>query len=609
MKKKKKKNTQDYAAQEYTAPLPDYSQYQAKNPSKKELRRRKKHEKELESDMKREIAVMSKKTPAEVEFYKQIKIIEEECERDYAAKPAEVKKKGFKKINENLKKVSINQLTKEIQGYGFDYKASDYLKNIGLVMIGMVAASIFFGLKILAVAVLALSIIVAFPIITSAQFEVISNNEDFEQIITYIEQMIISFKNNPKILLSMKESLPIIDGKMRERVQEAIHIIENDAKSPNVYQRAFSVIENEYKCSRIRRLHRFIYTVEQENSQNYAESLDNLYTDIKEWQKRTYKFQASLASTKTQLTILLAASIAIAGLFAYLMRTVEQTVTMVDKTTGDQVQVIQIIKNPVYQTSTVLFFIAFIVIYTIVNTKINGSWLVNDLENPRDRETIRTMKQVALLDPETSKKNRIIAIAIMVTPLFVLAIIKKNALILVAAMLFAIFVMKAGENSAKKKKNKVQNEIKQEFPLWMSDVAVSLKNRVVIRAVSETENSAAYIMRPFIRIFLSNVEKAPASIWPYMNFFGEYNSHELSTAIKTLYSIRTLSSEDSQRQVNDLIDRNQELLAESERIRQENSIAGVGFIGLLPMVLMSFLLMTYLIVMLLQFMALVGSVS
>lgn len=609
MKKKKKKGAENYEAQIQVNALPDYEQLQMQAPSKKELRRQKKHEKELESDRKREIAVMSKKTPEEVEFYKQIKIVEEECERDYAAKPAEVKKKGFKKLNENLKKISITQLTKEIQGYGFDYKASDYLKNIGLVMVGMVAASIFFGLKILPVAFLFLSIIVAFPIITSAQFEVISNNEDFEQIITYIEQMIISFKNNPKILLSMKESLPIIDGKMREKVQEAIHIIENDAKSPNVYQRAFAVIENEYKCSRIRRLHRFIYTVEQENSQNYGESLDNLYTDIKEWQKRTYKFQASLASTKTQLTILLAASIGIAGLFAYLMRTVEDSVTMPDKVTGEQVQVIHIIDNPVYQAATVIFFILFIIIYTVVNTKINGSWLVNDLENPRDREIIRTMKQVALLDPETSTKNRRIAIVIMVVPLLALAIIKRNALILVAALLFAVFVMKAGENSAKKKKNKVQNEIKQEFPLWMSDVAVSLKNRVVIRAVSETENSAAYIMRPFIRMFLNNVEKAPASIWPYMNFFGEYNSHELSTAIKTLYSIRTLSSEDSQRQVNDLIDRNQELLAESERIRQENSIAGVGFIGLLPMVLMSFLLMVYLVVMLLQFMALVGSVS
>ena len=113
--KRKKKDT-EYLAQAEVNTMPDYEQLQEKPISKKELKRRKKHEKELESDRKREIAVMAKKTPEEVEFYKQIKIIEEECERDYAAKPAEVKKKGFKKLNESLKKISIKQLTKEIQG-------------------------------------------------------------------------------------------------------------------------------------------------------------------------------------------------------------------------------------------------------------------------------------------------------------------------------------------------------------------------------------------------------------------------------------------------------------------------------------------------------------
>ena len=601
--RKKKQDTS------YNASLPEYNVLTEEKVSRKELKRRRKRQKELESDKKREIAVMSKKTPGEIEFYKQIKLVEEELERDIASRPVEKKKKGLKKLNESLKSVSVAHLTKEIQGFGYDYKASDYLKNIGLVMIGMVAASIFFGLKWWAVALLAMAVLLAFPVIIKAQFEVVSNNDDFEQILAYIEQMIIAFKNNPKILLSMKETLPIVEGKMRERVEEAIHIIENDAKSPNVYQRAFAVIENEYKCSRIRRLHRFIYTVESENSENYGDSLDNLYTDIKEWQKRTYKFQASLASTKSQLTILLGASIGIAGLFAYLMRTVENSVTMEDKVTHEMRHVIEIISNPVYQVATIIFFILFIIIYTIVNSKINGSWLVNDLENPRDREVIKAMKQVALLDQATSTKNRRIAVAIMATPLFIYAAIQKSALILVGALLFAIFVLKAGESSSKKKKKKVQDELKQEFPLWMSDVAVSLKNRVVVRAIRETESSAAYVMRPFIRMFLTNVDQAPASIWPYMNFFGEYNSHELSTGIKTLYSIRTLSSEDSQRQVNDLIDRNQELLAESERIRQENSISGIGFIGLLPMVLMSFLLMTYLMVMLIQFIALLGSVQ
>lgn len=590
MRRKKKPKTEN------TFAVPETPSYQG------ESKKAKKKKKESDSDREREIRVMSKKTPGEVAFFKQIKRVEEECERDYANKPVVKKKRGLAKLNESLKNMSLDHLTREIQGYGYDFKATDYIKNVALILVAMVAASIFFGLKWWGIAILAAAILMAFPIITLAQVEITSNNDDFEQIIAYIEQMIISFKNNPKILLSMKEAVPIVEGKMRERVEEAIHIIETDAKSPDVYQRAFAVLENEYKCSRIRTLHRFIYTVESENSENYSESLDNLYMDVKEWQKRTYKFQAALASTKGQLTILLGASIAIAGLFAYLMRTVEKSI--VDEK-GETL--IHIISHPAYQVATIVFFILFIIIYTVVNTKINGNWLVNDLESPRDRETIRLMKQIALDDPATSRKNRYIAVIILVLPILAYGIIAKSKLVLVAALIFGVVTLKIGEAGKKKKKLKVQDELKQEFPLWMRDVAISLKNRVVVRAIIETENSAAYVMRPFIRMFLVNIEQDPASIVPYMEFFGPYKTHELTTAIKTLYSIRTLSAEDSQRQVNDLIERNQELLAESERIRQENSVAGIGFIGLLPMVLMSFLLMVYLVVMLVQFLALLGS--
>lgn len=580
-----------------------------KEPKPKSAKKLAKEQKELEKERRREAEIMAKKTPGEVAFFKQIKIVEEEVERDYASRPKENKKKGFAKLNESLKNISLAHLQKEIQGYGYEFKASEYLRNMALVLIGIAGASVFFGLKIWGIIILFLVALAVYPILTVAQAEIVSNNEDFEQIIAYIEQMTISFKNNPKTLLAWKETLPIVEGKMREKVEEAINIVETDYKSKNVYERAFKVIEDEYKCSRLRTLHRFVYTVETENSTNYSESLDNLYLDVREWQKRTYKFQAGLAATKNQLTILLVASIVIAGVFAYLMRTVETSVTIEDKITGEMTSPIQIIANPVYQIATIVFFVIFISIYTFVNTKINGSWLVNDLENPKDREVIKAMKQVALLDEAQSKKNRLIATLIMGLPLLGFSLFKKSTILIVLSLFFCIFVYLAGERSNKKKKQKVLEELKQEFPLWMRDVAISLKNRVVVRAIIETEETAAYVMKPFIRMFLINVENDPASIMPFMNFFGEYKAQELSTAIKTLYSIRTLSSEDSQRQVNALIERNQELLAESERIRQENATAGVGFIGLLPMILMALLLMVYLMVMMIQFMGLLGTIQ
>lgn len=602
MKKKKTK------AADFDSPIQEVSPKKPKKlkeRSKSELSS--KEQKKLERERQREAEIMAKKTPEEVAFFKQIKRVEAEMQNDERLKPVK-KKKGLKALNDKLKNISIANLNKQIQGFGYELRVTDYMKNMGILFLGMIGASIFFGLKLIPILILALALLVAYPIITLAQYETVANNDDFEQIIAYLEQMIIAFKNNPKILLAMKASTDIVEGKMRDKVLEAIHLIETDSKSANVYEKAFNIIEDEYKCSRLGTLHRLIYTIEQENSVNYQDSLDNLYTDVREWQKRTYKLQAALSATKNQLTILLGASIGIAGLFAYLMRTVEHSVTFTNKA-GEEYYPIQIISNNGYQVATLVFFLMFVIIYTLVNTKINGNWLVNDLENPRDKEIIEAMKRVALEDRETSRKNAIIAVVILSLPVFIFAAIKRSTLILVVAIAFAVFVLKASDMGKDKNKKKVLDALKQEFPLWMRDVAVNLKNRIVVRAVAESEELAAYVMKPFIRTFLANIEKDPSSIKPYMNFLGEYKAQELSTGIKTLYSIRTLSAEDSQRQVNDLIDRNQELLAESERIRHENSVAGVGFIGLLPMVLMSFLLMVYLVIMLMQFLALMGGTT
>ena len=139
--------------------------------------------------------------------------------------------------------------------------------------------------------------------------------------------------------------------------------------------------------------------------------------------------------------------------------------------------------------------------------------------------------------------------------------------------------------------------------MWMRDVAILLNNMVVVRAVRQSLRTASPILKPFIRDFLKEEEKDPVSIRPYINFLGGYNVSELSTAVKTLYSIRILSAEDSQRQVNDLIQRNQELLANSEKLRHQDSIGSVTMISMLPMVILSFKLIIDMGVMLLQFMS------
>ena len=500
----------------------------------------------------------------------------------------------FKKMNNALKNISFKNLNREIAGYGYEYSFKSYMFQILLVLIAIVTVSYFFLLdpsKIIAIGIVA---VIVFPVIVLSQFRYMNNNDRFEQMVNYMDQMILSFKQNPKILTAMESTLDLIDGKLKECVEEAIRIIKFDA-SENIYEKAFKVIEDEFRCSRVYTLHRFILNVERENSVNYQESIDNLYMDIRSWVTRTYQYQVELANVKKKIVIILGLSIGIAAVFTHVLKTAENQ--MVDE------YAFNIIGTSVYQVATTLFLMSFIIIYAFLNSKINGHWLVNDMEHKKDTLIAKYIDYLSNYDKKKEVKNSIIA-SLFGVLLFVAGIIIKNQTVIVLGVAATIFILIKGNMKFKRRKKAVEKELLKEFPVWMRDVAINLNNMVVVRAIKQSTANVSLVMNHFLNNFLAAVEKEPNSIKPYINFLGMFNAMELQTAFKTLYAIKSLSKEDSQRQINDLIVRNQTLLETSERMRNQDSLAGVSFISMLPMVLLSFKLIIDLGIMLVAFISL-----
>ena len=262
-----------------------------------------------------------------------------------------------------------------------------------------------------------------------------------------------------------------------------------------------------------------------------------------------------------------------------------------------------VMDNPVYQIATVIFLLLFIIIFCFLNTKVNGYWLVNDISEIDEGTVQRYLDEVKNYSGIIDNLKQPIIAACFGGILAVVGVIIHKKLIVLLGIALAVFLLLKRKLSYNKKKKTIERELLKEFPMWMRDVAILLNNMVVVRAVRQSLRTASPILKPFIRDFLKEEEKDPVSIRPYINFLGGYNVSELSTAVKTLYSIRILSAEDSQRQVNDLIQRNQELLANSEKLRHQDSIGSVTMISMLPMVILSFKLIIDMGVMLLQFMS------
>ena len=502
------------------------------------------------------------------------------------------KKARPNKLKQFFQSISWKNMSKEIEGYGYNYSMKRFILQMLLVTAAVVGAAYFYYLNLINIAIIIIASLMAFPLCALAQFRYLWNNDRFEQVVNYMESMIIAFKQTPKILFAMKQSLDLADGRMKECLEEAIYIIENHTEA-DVYKKAFAVIENEFPCSRIKTLHRFILNVEEENSTNYHESLDNLYFDIRSWVTRTYQYQTELKGTKSKILIILILSLFIAGFFTQVIAQAGETV-------------IGFTTSPLYQIISLLYLIAFVIIYTVMETKINGQWLINDITSGKDEKIARYIDYVVNYDKKKELKKSAIAACFGLAVVIVGFVIGNKNLAFIGMLLTAFLAAKSRFTYNSRKKA-VERELLKEFPVWMRDIAINLNNMVVIKAIEASMRNCSYIMRYFLSKFLEEVDQDPNSIRPYLHFLGIFKVSELNTAFKTLYSIKMMSAGDASRLINDLIMRNQTLLEESERMRNQDSLAGISFISLLPMLLMSFKLMGDMALLMIQFMGIISS--
>ena len=91
----------------------------------------------------------------------------------------------------------------------------------------------------------------------------------YNDVVLYMEQMIYSFKKQPKIRMALLDAQKVSSIEMREVIEEAIVNIDSN-KSANIYEDALAIIEKEYNCGRIKSLHKFIIKIE-----NYGGNYEN----------------------------------------------------------------------------------------------------------------------------------------------------------------------------------------------------------------------------------------------------------------------------------------------------------------------------------------------
>lgn len=532
---------------------------------------------------------------------------ERELKRRYGefvemAKELEKREAEKEKIRPKEKKSTVilnalnpRYLRMKVKTYGYDYNLGSFMLQLIAMLAAVIGCSLYFKLEWWSVAVTVAASIACAPFVVIAQYEHLYNSNKYDQLVQYLEYMIYTFKVHPKILTSLKETSALTNGEIKKYVDQAVHYIENETESPDVFENALGIIEAHYPSSRVLALHRCMITVEEKSSIEYQDSIDNLYFDVRAWSTRTYKYMTDLKMKKFNITLSILISMLILAIFTQIYK-------------GNP-QLSGFTKGIVYQVMTCLLLILLVICFTVTNTKLNGEWLVDDTSDIGDLSALAAYNAIKNWNPASRRKNGIVlgAMVLAISLVMSLLFVNMRKLMIVFGAGFFVFMFFWPKIDYKQKVKKVSRAINKEFPVWLRDIALQLNSTVVVNAIHNSYAHSSVVMRPFIEQLLSDINDDPTSIKPYENFMHEFNIPEIQISMKTLYSIQSVGQEDAQRQVSDLIVRNQAMLDHAEKIRNEDSLAVIQFMSNVPMLLMAVKMMADMLLMMQSVMSSMGS--
>lgn len=405
---------------------------------------------------------------------------------------------------------------------------------------------------------LELPIVIAIGVITTLLMPMLYKEEKkksyykkkFEDLISYMEQMCYSFKKSGKIRPSLIDAQKISDGEMKEIIEEVIVNIDSKMNE-DIYEQALKILEEEYYCKRLISLHEFIIKIEKQGGE-FEEYINIILSDIKEWSDRTELFRRDIDRIRRNVLISIGATLLTCGFMAYLIPK-EYSFT----------------GNIVYQISSMIIILIMLVIYIFVYKKLNIDWL----------------KEESFLNPE------------MVDKYYDLIMKSQNEKIK--------FMDKLSINKVKKR---MRREISKVFSDWLRQVALNLQQQTVQSSIENSYDDAPYILKRPIRHLLIDFEEYPIGIEPYDNFLQELDMPEIQSSLKMFYCINELSKEETYKQTNAIIDRNNKMLKQAEEMKNKDRIGLAGTLSAGPMMVGVVKIIIDMVLMILVFTSALGNV-
>lgn len=451
-----------------------------------------------------------------------------------------------------MKKPSWRQFKREIQEYGYVFSFKKFILSVLLFFIVIIGFGVLYRLDFIFIVCVCLFCVVCLPFLIKAGYKYKYEKNRFSQISLYMEQMCASFNKQSKILESLKDTRALTNGTLKELIVEAIEYIEKGitvSDDLTIYEEAFRPIERAYKCKRLLELHRFLIKIETGGGE-FKISLNGLLKDIHAWVERTYVLQREKKAIRFYFAIGILISVMICGTSLLLMKYVDIT------------------NNIIYKIITSIFLILCVISFTWMENSLSNSWL--DLV--KNKNLILSEYRTVVNSSPGKMRKKMLPIYLITFILSLTLLFFKFNLLGFAFLFIFLSLLVFPSLRYKSALNQTILEIKYSFSEWIRNVTVNLQYHTVQMALQESYVDAPIIIKEPLKKLLWEISEDPGGATPYFNFFKEFNLHEVSSAMKMLYSLNQLGADDVSQTLDALMNRNYVLIDKAEKEISENKM-------------------------------------
>ena len=473
-----------------------------------------------------------------------------------------MKKEKKKKRFQKLKLLNPKNLSAEVHVYGYNFSWKAHMLVVLCTLLGICSIGVLFKLESTYFIITLLAACVMLPVLVLETYKRMYEQKRFADAVTYAEQILYSFQKNGKVISALRETREIYeDGQMKQAIEDAIvHLEIGCAETEKgVLREALEMIEKQYACVKIHMVHELLISSE-EFGGDVSNSILLVLNDIELWKRRGYKLQADKKTSHTDNIISIVVATILCAAALYVLDAMGKMFPNVERFNIFGVGVIQI------SSFVFILFLMFVLAKSI--RSLTENWLNN--EALMDADYILSSYDTVMNYDEKKEKKKSILFALPFAVGTAASFYFENVWIAVICILLVAFMLmqhRVGYSMAKKDVNR---ELYIALPQWLIEIALLLQGNNVQVSIAKSRVEAPAVLQKELLLLTERLQQEPDKLSSYTDFCKDFDVPEVQSCMKMLHAISESGAGNADVQINNLIQRVNEMQDMADNIRNES---------------------------------------